>query len=194
MKVLLLNPHSGRFEIPVYPLGLASLGAALKGHELEGCDLQLEERPLESLRQRLDDFAPEVVAVSLRNVDSSASYDGFSYLPAFEACLQEIRHTCPEARVVVGGPGFSLFPAAIMERFPEIDLGIAFEGEVTLPGLLGSLDRPHEVGGLCYRADGEVQVNSRGPEVDFAVLAPPDRSLFRVADSVSYTHLRAHET
>ena len=43
-------------------------------------------------------------------------------------------------RVVVGGPGFSMFPAEIMARYPALDIGVVLEGEATFPEVLRRLE------------------------------------------------------
>jgi radical SAM superfamily enzyme YgiQ (UPF0313 family) len=126
-----------------------------------------------------------VVAISIRNVDSSASYDGHSYFPSLEECVHQIRAQVPGTKIIVGGPGFSLFPSAIMKRLKEIDFGIPFEAETTLPALLENLDSPDRVQGVCFRVNGTVRLGTNSPQVDFAVLPAPDRSFFSVGDYVS---------
>ena len=185
MKVLLVNPHPGRPEVPIYPLGLAYIATTLSDHDLRGCDLQLESDPDGALIRALTRFKPQVVAISIRNVDSSASYDGHSYFPTLEGCILQIRERVPSARIVVGGPGFSLFPTAIMERLKEIDFGVVFEAETTLPALLENLDNPDRVQGICFRENGAVKIGINSPQIEFATMPAPDRSLFRVADYVA---------
>jgi anaerobic magnesium-protoporphyrin IX monomethyl ester cyclase len=57
---------------------------------------------------------------------------------------------------VVGGTGFSMFPWEVMERSPEIDLGVFLEAEESFPELLENLGRPETVAGVFYRKDGQV--------------------------------------
>ena len=185
MKILLVNPPPGRPEVPIYPLGLAYIATALTGHVLRGCDLQLENEPDATLIRILTEFEPDVVAVSIRNVDSSASYDGHSYFPSLDGCIHRIRTRVPSARIVVGGPGFSLFPIALMERLKEVDFGVVFEAERAFPQLLENLDSPARVQGIGYRENGAVKIGTNSSQVDFTTLPAPDRSLFKVADYVS---------
>ncbi|MCD4751165.1 MAG: cobalamin-dependent protein [Thermoanaerobaculales bacterium] len=169
----------------MFPLGLAYAALGLFGHEVRGCDLQLEVSPDQALAEGLREFDPDVVAIALRNVDSSASYDRHSYLPSFEKCIHSVKQKVPEAIVIVGGPGFSLFAETIMKRFSAIDIGVVFESESTLSELLQRLDNPCGVSGLCYRENGKIVFSERCALGDFSALPAPDRSLFPLDDYVA---------
>jgi len=174
VKVLLVNPHPGRREPVVYPLGLAYAAAAVRDMaEVRCLDLQLEAAPLERLGDEVRAFDPDVVGVSVRNVDASASYDLYDYMPGIARTVAAIRAASAGARIVAGGPGFTLFPEAIMRRIPVIDIGLLFEAETTLPELLRRLDAPGEVGNLCLRgADGPWRTAARAPVAAADLRAP----------------------
>jgi hypothetical protein len=135
LKVLLVQSPMGRLEQPIFPLGLAFLAGQLEGFEVRAIDLSVS--PPEALREQLRILDPDVVALSLRNLDDSAYPDTFSYLLAFDAVvagLADFRGT-----LVVGGPAFSICAEEILDRHGRIDYGIRGEGERALPDLLRSL-------------------------------------------------------
>ena len=74
MRVLLIqaiSTHDGG-EV-VFPLGLARLAAVIGGrHEVRGLDLNFNPFPWPDLVRTLDDFRPQVVGVSFRNLDPLA--------------------------------------------------------------------------------------------------------------------------
>jgi anaerobic magnesium-protoporphyrin IX monomethyl ester cyclase len=72
MRVLLLNSYLGsRSSEPiVFPLGLAYLASTLREHELLCWDPNIVEAPFTELASILDRFVPEVIGLSLRNIDS----------------------------------------------------------------------------------------------------------------------------
>lgn len=186
MKLLLVNPHPGRREMPVYPLGLATVAACMPPSvEVRGCDLQLAADPESALRAAVESFAPDVIGVSLRNVDSSASYDQFYYYPAFVSLVRRLRELRPGAALVAGGTGFSLFAEAIMNDLPELDFGVPLEGETAFPALLQNLSSPERAAGVLYRAGRAIRGAAAGQPADVARLPTPAYSLFPLREYVS---------
>jgi len=160
MRVLLVSTNRCDFMVPPFPLGLAFVAAGLdgRGHEVDVWDAMFEEDWASSLRQRLRDFRPHVVGLSVRNVD-----DQDIRSPRF--LLEETRDmvsVCREesdATLVAGGPGFSMFASEALS-YLGVEYGIVGEGESAFPRLLealadrGALDR---VPGLVWRQDGRVR-------------------------------------
>lgn len=141
MKLLLIQSPTGRREAPIYPLGLAFLASHLKaaGHECSGIDLSLSVNCREDLQQAVRTFRPDAAAISLRNIDDSSWPVTWSYLGAFGEIIAELDGF--QGRVIVGGPGFSIYADRILALWPRIDFGIAGEGEFALPDLVGSIER-----------------------------------------------------
>ncbi len=155
MRVLLLQalsaPPTGEL---VYPLGLARLARALAGrHQLAGMDLNLDPHPWPALIRLLEDFRPQAVCISFRNLDPLAG-NHQSWLPPFQVLARLLRRRRPRALIIAGGPGFSLFARRLMSEVPELDLGVAGEAEQVLPALL---ENPHGTGcpaGVLRRREG----------------------------------------
>jgi hypothetical protein len=74
MRILLISPNTEMLPDPVFPLGLAFLSGALEqsSHQHEILDLCFTEDYGEALDQSVADFAPEIIGLSLRNVDNVA--------------------------------------------------------------------------------------------------------------------------
>jgi len=146
------GPHA---EI-VAPLGLAAVAAAARahGHDVELVDLNLATDPFPALAAALGRSDPQVVGIGLRNIDPLANRR-HSFLPAFGALLEVVRRGLPSVPLVVGGAGFSMFPRAIMERYPAVDVGVFLEGEATFPEVLAGLERSARPSGAAkhLRAD-----------------------------------------
>jgi len=172
MKVLLIQSPTGRRETPIYPLGLAFLSAHLKasGHECRGIDLSLSRDCREDLRQALHSFSPNAAAISLRNIDDSSWPVTWSYLDAFGDIMDELAGF--SGSVITGGPGFSIYAERILSLWPRIDFGVAGEGELAFPGLIGSIER----GGPL---PGRLLLPARPSTSD---LLNPDYTLFPVSD------------
>jgi radical SAM superfamily enzyme YgiQ (UPF0313 family) len=119
------------------------------------------------------DFKPDVVGLSIRNIDTTVKTDIFYYFKTVPVTIKLIKETMPDATVVVGGSGFSLFAREIMDRIPEIDFGVYLEGEETFPELIEKLDMPQEVKGLYYRKGRDVFFTGERLLPDFKNLPIP---------------------
>jgi len=86
MRVLLVQTLSMENPVPerVYPIGIVSLAGRLldQGHTVSLLDLNIAPNPFGVLKERLMDFQPEVVGLSLRNIDPLANKTS-SLIPPF---------------------------------------------------------------------------------------------------------------
>ncbi|TKJ41585.1 hypothetical protein CEE37_03200 [candidate division LCP-89 bacterium B3_LCP] len=181
MNVFLLQSYLGRQEKPIYPVGLAYLGACLADHNVEAFDPNVSSDPYGELAQRLKKFQPDVVGISLRNVDTTQYRDPFVYLSTLEPTLKIIREYAPSAVRIIGGSGFSIYAQAIMERFKELDLGVMLEAEETFPALLKDLDHPEIVPGIFYQKNGQVELSSPPKLPDFDTIPSPRWDIVDIA-------------
>lgn len=199
MRVLMVQTPSveGITQERVYPIGIVSLATHLKGsgHEVELLDMNLELDPYGALKQRLTSFQPEAVGLSLRNIDPLANKTS-SLVPPFVVVVRLIAALRPQAWLIAGGTGFSLFPERLLLELPEIHFGIVGEAERSYPALLAYLTgrgaaenksnsengRPQEglppIKGLCMREGREVRVMPPARDYDMmADYVPPDRGI-----------------
>ena len=173
-QVLLVNPN--RLQPPVAPLGLEYLADALwaEGMEVSLLDLCLEADPGTAAAGTLSRLDPALVAVSIRNTDDCYCASSDYFLPGFAELVSTMRrHTA--APVVVGGSGFSVAPAAVLELLGG-DYGLHGDGEVPLAMLASALvgKQPVEsIPGLVWRDGGSHRVNPPWRE---EVTALPRRS------------------
>jgi radical SAM superfamily enzyme YgiQ (UPF0313 family) len=180
MRVAFVSGNREKLPDPVIPYGLLCVAASVPERYAKTIvDLCFEDEPLEILRESLCSFEPDVVALGMRNIQS-ADYSGTAdTIDYYASLLATIREVC-DAPVVMGGSGFSVMPAELMERLRP-DFGIAGEAEESLPRLLEILDtggRFEEVGSL-HRFEGDALVsNPPAPGfLDMNTLSLADRSL-----------------
>ncbi len=148
MKVLLCQSYLGvrSGEPLVFPLGLSYLASLVKEkHELHCWDPNVSENPMRELPGIITKINPDVVGISLRNIDSVFSFNKRSYYSPFVSMIRIIRENAPSCKLVVGGTGFSIFAEEIMNKNPDVDLGIVSEGECSFAELLENLDHPERV-------------------------------------------------
>lgn len=178
MKILLVQSFlDGDTLPPVYPLGLSYLATFLEGHEVRMYDPNVAERSMEGLAASLGGFAPDLVGVSLRNIDNQSRMDPLNYYGDFRAIVQSVRKRLPSAVIVAGGTGFSMFAREVMEGNPEIDFGVHLEAEESFPELLNNLSAPERVKGIYYRQDGAVRFTGVRPLPAFEEFPRPRRDL-----------------
>ena len=129
MKVLFISPNAERLFMPTLPLGPALVAAATRraGHEIRFLDLLAAADPLNEVRQAITEFQPEVIALSVRNVDDQTMLDTKFLLGPVRDVVAACR-AARQAKIVVGGAGYSIFPEAAL-RYLGADLGVCGEGE-----------------------------------------------------------------
>jgi len=139
MKVLLISANTERINMPVLPLGLAYVAAAADGHghTVKMLNLMMTADTQETLRKAMVEFNPEIIGISVRNIDDQNMENPRFLLEA----VKEVVITCrkySDATIVLGGAGYSIFPQAALD-FLEADIGVQGEGESAFLDLLQRL-------------------------------------------------------
>ncbi len=158
-KVLLVSTNRCTAPDPVFPLGLSHLNAALRaaGHQTRWLDALVDG---DTLASAIREFRPDVVGLSLRNIDDVLIRKQevyFGDLPGLVAQVHEL-HPCP---VVLGGSGFSVFPERLL-AISGADFGIQGEGETAFLALLAGLANGGELAaipGLVFRQAKAIVAN-----------------------------------
>lgn len=152
MKVLLISANTVVEPYPVYPLGLDYVAAALAAdHEVVRVDMNALPDD-GALTPAIKRFAPDIIGVSLRNIDNTDALNPKSYVPLYQKLVEKIRHIW-DAPIVLGGSAFTLFPEALMVLLGA-DYGIVGEGE-RMPQLLAALQNgedPFKIQGVIGRS------------------------------------------
>lgn len=183
MKIAFVSGNRETLPDPVVPLGLLYIMASVPDeHEKKLIDLCFADDPTDELRAALAAFQPDLIALSLRNIQN-ADYSNISDNLEYYAALIDAARLVSRAPVVVGGAGFSVMPGKLMERLGA-DYGIAGEGEEAFPALLRALNTPTRqddalavIGGLHWYRDARLVANSRQATfLDMNALPAPDRS------------------
>ena len=180
MRVLMIQTPSVEdlAQERVYPIGIVLLASCLHGygHEVSILDMNLEDDPYGALKERLLAFQPEAIGLSLRNIDPLGNKTS-SLISPFIVTVHLIAAVLPQAWLIVGGTGFSLFPERLMLEMPDLDYGIIGEAEVSFPALLRSIDNPSPMPGLCWREGSRVRVSPPATDFDMANYVPANRLL-----------------
>jgi radical SAM superfamily enzyme YgiQ (UPF0313 family) len=158
-RILLISTNTCRAPDAVFPLGAAYVAAALRhaGYHVRVLDMLASPEPLQ---QALEQSRPDVVGISLRNIDDVLIRKRETFFGSLRELCSAIRAQA-DCKLVLGGSGFSIFPAELLE-LSSADYGIAGEGEDSLVALLEGLEHGNDISsipGLVYRAGEQVICN-----------------------------------
>jgi len=142
-KIFLISSNTIADPYPVYPLGMAVVASSLssQGHTVRQFDFFAAEHSWERLHIELARFQPDIVGISLRNIDNldSTSPDSLWSLALNREMVKTIREAT-DALVVLGGSAFSIMPEAILD-YVGADYGIAGEGESLFNKLVVQIEK-----------------------------------------------------
>ncbi len=129
------------------PLGLCLLSSVLqKDYVVEIYDCMFAGDN-EKLLAKLEEFNPDYVGVSLRNIDDMKILDTAYFPDRVKSGVIDVIKRYKKVPLILGGSGFSIYPIEIMELF-DGDYGIVGEGEHSLPALLKALDENGDPSGI----------------------------------------------
>jgi radical SAM superfamily enzyme YgiQ (UPF0313 family) len=143
----MISANTEQITMPVLPLGMAQVAAAAEqaGHEVRILNLMRPGQANRELRRAVDEARPDAIGVSVRNIDDQNREAPRFLLPPVREVVDQCRRLSA-APIILGGPGFSIFPREVLE-YLGADYGIQGEGEEALPALLERI-------GAGARADG----------------------------------------
>jgi radical SAM superfamily enzyme YgiQ (UPF0313 family) len=179
MKILLISVNRERMPFPVFPLGLAYIVRALReeGHQIEVMDLCFSQEVSADLGNTLHRFQPDLIGISLRNLDNLTYPISISYLKEVEEVVGICRQSL-SSQLVVGGSGYSLAPQELLQHL-NVDFGIVGEGEEIFLQLVRDLEKGDPI---CPFPCLLVKEKSFPNLIEGARVSPiqsPDRGLFQ---------------
>jgi radical SAM superfamily enzyme YgiQ (UPF0313 family) len=152
MKVLLVSANTLREPYPVYPMGLDYVaGAIAQNHQVQIVDMN-SLGGNDSLATVIKAFLPDVIGLSLRNIDNIDNTDPRGFIGQYRTIVDIIRKHS-EARLILGGSGFTIFPAETIKAL-NADYGVIGEGE-RLALLLRAIEKqedPEKIPGVITPA------------------------------------------
>jgi radical SAM superfamily enzyme YgiQ (UPF0313 family) len=148
MRVLFVSANTEQISLPTLPLGLGCVAAATEraGHEVKLVDLMDQTDTLPAIRAAVEEFRPNIIGISVRNIDDQAMENTRFLLDQAKGVVADCR-AVSEARIVLGGAGFSLLPEAVL-AYLGAEMGIQGEGERAFTTLLDHLERGADLSGV----------------------------------------------
>ncbi|HEX6809687.1 MAG TPA: radical SAM protein [Gemmatimonadaceae bacterium] len=183
-----MSTNRERQPMPVVPNGVACVASALDqaGYTVRVADLCFASDPHAAARAAARSFQPDVIGVSVRNIDNSDLIALAHYTPEAAAVLRTLRDAAPNARVIAGGAAFGVAPASLFDEL-GVDFAVAGDGERATTALLDALSsgrNPAGIPGVVYRDSSTTVVTPPGgdPDVD----AFPSARMHRWLDLAKY--------
>lgn len=163
MRILLINGNRFKQPWPVIPFGLSCIASACEhsGHELKMLDLCFSKNCSTDIEKALQTFSPDVVGISIRNIDNSAGYNTLFLL---EETKSEIILPCKKlfsGRIVIGGPSVGINGAEMLEYF-DLSYAICGDGENAFIEFLQRIEQGKSLkgmDGLVIRKNHEIVQN-----------------------------------
>lgn len=163
-KILFISANKHKIPYPVYPIGIAYLTTYLKEH-LPDYDIKMADlnfNSIEELKSITKEYNPKYIGVSFRNIDDVNSYNREEFVTHYKNVIDNLR-TVSDAKIIVGGSGFSIFPELMFKRLKP-DFGVYGEGEETLLKLIENIDNNEDYTGLnrlVYNNNGQCKFNKK---------------------------------
>ncbi len=146
MRTLLISANTEQLQMPVLPMGLACVAAAAgqAGHEVRVLNLMSsDDFDSIDLEGAFSGFDPEIVGISVRNIDDQSMKAPKFLLEAVKKVVDACR-SLTSVPIVLGGAGYSIYPRSAL-AFLGADMGIKGEGEAAFVKLLDRLSRKKDI-------------------------------------------------
>ncbi len=156
MRVLLASSNFCIEPYRVYPLSISVLAGALSeaGHQVRQFDPAVYgENHLAELEKAVDEFQPELIGVSIRNLDLVDSRNIDDQLLSDSLKFIRAVRAMDRAPLLLGGAGFSLYPDELL-KLTGAEYGIAGEGEEATLELLEEIAAARALPGVRHGRPG----------------------------------------
>lgn len=175
MRVLLIatnraDRYMDRMTVRPLPVGLAYVAAHIdtERYAVRVLDLMFAEDAVHDTVTAVQHFQPDVIGLSLRNLDNQSFLHPVWHLPTVKDLIGHLR-TVSTATIVCGGPAFSILPAACFDYLTP-DLGLVGDAAASFGQLVERLAvRGAYTGlpGLVYRDGGDTVVREAPVTMEF---------------------------
>lgn len=166
MRILLSAANFCSDPYPVYPLGMSVIAGALAaaGHEVEQFDPMLfgPEKYRAEAAKRIAAFHPDLIGVSIRNIDNIDSRADDDELIHDSVKVIRFLRTLANVPMLLGGAGYSLYPERIL-ALTGAEYGVAGVGEEAVVELAAALARGERPPPGVYRKKSEQQASPLYP-------------------------------
>lgn len=148
MDVLVVSTNRNRLPMPVLPHGacLAAEAAERAGHRARLLDLMFESDPVQAIGRALRERRPDIVGVSVRNIDNNDRHAPVYFLRELRSLLDAVRGGT-DAPIVLGGAAVGVMPEQLLRLTGAACCALG-DAETVFPPLLERFARGGSPGGL----------------------------------------------
>ncbi|MEW5746498.1 MAG: radical SAM protein [Nitrospirota bacterium] len=177
MNVLIVNTNRHTMPVPVMPVGACMVAdaAARAGHEVRFLDCAFEKDPLRALARELGKSVPDVVGLSIRNIDNNDVHNPTCFIKGLRSLIVAIRNATGAA-IVLGGAAVAVMPEEIM-RYTGVHCAVLGDGEVVFPRVLAALESGaslQHIPGIAWIERGRFRKNPCLASLQSESCAAPD--------------------
>lgn len=160
MKVLLINSNQYKLPVPAMPFGVCCIASAVEkaGHDVKVLDLCFSNKCSSDIRKGIAEFQPDIVGISIRNIDTGATYNTLFLLDEVKEKIVNPVKKSFSGPVVIGGPAIGISGAEILE-YLDLDYAIKGDGEIAFTDYLTRFEKKlplNGLSGLIWRRDGHL--------------------------------------
>ena len=161
-KVLLINTNVEINPNPVLPIGMAYVAASLSnnGFTVTCADLCFKRDWRKYLLHEINNFSPDFIGISIRNIDNHDQSAPKFYLEFAKEVFRLCKESC-RANIFCGGAALAVMPKQIL-GYLGIKAGVFGDGEESTVLLLKNwknLVAYEKIAGLVYKKGDEIIVN-----------------------------------
>ena len=162
MKVLIISTNRNELPLPVMPIGACMVAEACEnaGHSVKLLDLMFARDAALAIEACLDRFRPDVVGLSIRNIDNVDMRNPVCYLDDLAGILGTLRSRT-DAQIILGGAALGVMPEQILRLVPGA-IAVIGAGEAVFPRLLDRIANSepwHTSPGVAWLAEDVLQHN-----------------------------------
>jgi len=150
VNVLIVNTNRYCNPVPVIPLGSCLVAESIEkaGYHVRFLDLLFEHDPVCALESELSKATPDVVGLSVRNIDNNDMQHPMAFFSDLVPMVKLVRSRT-QAIIVLGGAAVGVMPEELL-RYTGTDYTVIGDGEIVFPGLLETFSS----GGVVECIDG----------------------------------------
>ena len=149
-KVLLINSNRFKHPWPVIPFGLCYIATVLEfteNHDVFFLDLCFSSDCLKDIHSTIQSFKPEVIGVSIRNIDDTGGYNVHFLL---EDVKNDVIDYCKKefsGPIIIGGPSVGISGREMLNYF-DLEYAVRGDGETVMSEFVNRIENHLPMEGL----------------------------------------------